>query len=458
MKQPPVGPNLAGFKAQIPAPVIPAPSCSGSDAALSYPLALPVPYAPSLASKRPKPQMPMSSFIELEYYCVRGRGAPVAALAWETPPPYELALPNLSIRAVIPRVEPLPKKPKARPKLPVEVLPIERLPKTGSRRLVKKYWPKAIAASIIVLVSVWFGSRALSPSQQAVNRDVIKDFGAPGSRSAARAQAPDHVNPVVWARKQIEKRAAVQVTDTFKQGMAAWGAPKGWVPGWSRHPDGYVRPGQLALFQPTATFTDYRLEFFGQIEDRGMGWAVRARDQRNYYAMKFKVLAGGLRPVLAMVYYPVVKGKPGHKVEVPLSVMIHANTPYHVAVKISGNRLTASVEGQEVESWTDEVEPSGAVGFFTEPGERARLYWMKVYKNDDWLGRVCGFLAGNSVEEPLQTAWLNRPAAPLPLPGNRVPLRPEPAVFVLEKVDFSRRGGPHGTGAPSNERIRPWNS
>jgi hypothetical protein len=335
----------------------------------------------------------------------------------------------------------------------VEVLPIANTPKTRARRLAK-YWPGAIAATLIVAASVWFGSRALNPPiERAVNRDVVTDFGAP----APHAQAPQHLSPVVWARKKIEARAAVQFTDTFKQGMAAWGSPKGWLPGWSRNPDGYVHPGQLALFQPTAGFADYRLEFFGQIEDRGMGWAVRAKDPHNYYAMKFKVLAAGLRPVLSMVYYPVVAGKPGHKVEVPLSVMIHANTPYHVAVKVSGKRLTASVEGQEVESWTDDVEPTGSVGFFTDPGERARLYWMKVYKNDDWLGRICAFLSGNSVEEPVETAWLHRPATPLPLPGNFVPLRPEPVIFSREKDDFSRSGFLRMV-ATNIERIRPWNS
>ena len=60
-----------------------------------------------------------------------------------------------------------------------------------------------------------------------------------------------------------------------------------------------MRPGQLALFRPSATFTDYRLEFFGQIESKSMDWAVRARDAKNYYAMKFKVAEPGIRPVIA---------------------------------------------------------------------------------------------------------------------------------------------------------------
>jgi hypothetical protein len=444
MKQLPAGPPLAGFKIPALAPAVPASVYSGSDVPLSHPLALPAPFAPSLASKRPRPQMPMSSIIDLEYYCARGRGVPVAALTWEPVLRVQIALPRLALKAIIPPVERVRRRADGLPRPPAEVLPMAK-PKMSARRLFAKYGPAAIAASLILFVSIWFGTR---PTQQAVNEKVIAD-------TSAAAPAQERVSPVVWAKRVIERRATVQVTDTFKQGMAAWGVPKGWVPGWSRHPDGYVRPGKLALFQPTATFTDYRLEFFGQVEDRGMGWAVRARDPRNYYAMKLRVLAGGLRPVLEMIYYPVVAGKPGHQVKVPLSVMIHANNPYHVAVKIAGNRLTASVEGQEVDSWTDEVEPSGAVGFFTEPGERARLYWMKVYKNDDWLGRVCSFLAGNSVEE--QTAWLNRPATLLPHQGNLVPLFPEPSILSRER-DNLLRGGLHRTGATSQERIRPWNS
>jgi len=387
----------------------------------------------------------MSSFIELEYYCVRGRGVPMAALAWEAAPRAEISLPRFSLKAVIPSVEPVHTRKPGTQGTPVQVLPIAK-PKVAARRLFAKYGPAAIAASLIVTASIWFGTRP-----QAVRPKATAEV------ASSAAAAHGRVNPVVWAKNAIEKRASIQVTDTFKQGMKAWGVPKGWVPGWSHHADGYVRLGQLALFQPTSTFTDYRLEFFGQVEDRGMGWAVRARDPRNFYAMKFKVLAGGLRPVLEMIYYPVVGGKAGHEVKVPLAVMIHANTPYHVAVKVSGNRLTASVEGQQVDSWTDEVEPSGAVGFFTEPGERARLYWMKVYKNDDWLGRVCAFLTGNSVEEAVQTAWLNRPATVLPLPRNLVPLFPEPAALARDRDELSH-GSLRQIEASGHERIRPWNS
>jgi hypothetical protein len=142
----------------------------------------------------------------------------------------------------------------------------------------------------------------------------------------------------------------------------------------------------------------------------------------------------GLRPIIAMVHYPVVGGKKGHKVEVPLSVMVHNNTPYHVSVEVQGNRVITSIEGQEVDRWVDDTLASGGVGFFSEPGERARLYWMKMAANDDFLGKICAYLSGGSVEEPQRIAQ-RRPQeppaeVPQPRPGSALPGSPEEAVLA----------------------------
>jgi hypothetical protein len=144
-------------------------------------------------------------------------------------------------------------------------------------------------------------------------------------------------------------------------------------------------------------FTDYRMEFFGQIESKSIGWVVRAHDPKNYYAMKFTVIQSGLRPLIAMVHYPVTDGHAGKPIETPLmDVMVHNNTPYHVAVTVAGNRIITSIEGQEVDRWIEDQIPSGGVGFYSDAGERARLYWMKVSKNEDFLGKVCAYLSGSA--------------------------------------------------------------
>ena len=37
------------------------------------------------------------------------------------------------------------------------------------------------------------------------------------------------------------------------------------------------QPGELALFKPTLKFTDYRMEFSGQIENKSLAWVVRGK-------------------------------------------------------------------------------------------------------------------------------------------------------------------------------------
>ncbi|MEI9976845.1 MAG: hypothetical protein WDO73_35225 [Ignavibacteriota bacterium] len=180
--------------------------------------------------------------------------------------------------------------------------------------------------------------------------------------------------PISAVRRAIQGRAAVELSDTFHR-MESWGSSAMALPaGWTRHPDGYVHSGQLALYRPTQSFSDYRFEFFGEIEKKGMSWAIRAKDTQNYYGMKMTVIEPGLRPVVAMVHYAVVDGKKMQRVETPLSIMMHNNEPYHVAVDVRGNKVITSIEGQEVDSWTNDSLKVGGVGFFSEVGgERAAL-------------------------------------------------------------------------------------
>jgi len=156
------------------------------------------------------------------------------------------------------------------------------------------------------------------------------------------------------------------------------------------------------------------MDFFGQIENRSMSWVLRGKDDRNYYAMKVGIMEAGLRPVVAMTHYSVVRGVPGRKVQTPLSVMVQNGIPFHISVEVKGNTYTVSIEGQPVDSWSDDSLAAGGVGFFSESGARARIYWMKVSRNDDWLGWLCGHIATSG--RPQEVAWLRSPVS-FELPG-----------------------------------------
>ena len=251
------------------------------------------------------------------------------------------------------------------------------------------FWGKGIAAGIAIGAFISVGTmayrapRGQSPTESAPAVALNMPPGRPGT------------GLVHQVRQAIASRATLEISNDFRSGQQFWdGGRADWGKGWSRHPDGYVKTGGLSLFRPSLRLTDYRLEFMAQIENKSMGWVIRAQDTGNYYAMKFNVVEPGLRPIISVVRYPVVNGKRGRRVEIPLQVMMHNNTPYRVAVDVRGNHFVTSIEGEQVDSFSDDTLRLGGVGFFSENTERARLYWMKITNNDDLLGHICAYLSG----------------------------------------------------------------
>ena len=402
-----------------------------------------VPAAPAAPAARARvvaaPGMPEPGFAPPEFHCENVRGAAVDRLEWYAPNLAPLA-PRIELQPALDRWEDL---------IPRKAARKTRRPGAGIHRVVE-----AIAAGLLVAAGLWFGGGAASMLKKTVaaGQELSAAVVAAPARAFAAPRTAAAKQPLGWVRRVISKRAAVELTDTFHAGMESWNAaPRSWAPGWSPHPDGYVRTGPLALYRPSAVYSNYRLEFFAQIESKSMGWVVRARDPQNYYAMKFTVVEPGLRPIIAMVHYPVVGGRKGHKVEVPLSVMVHNDTAYHVAVEVRGNRVITSIEGQEVDRWTDDTLADGGVGFFSEPGERARLYWMKLAANDDLLGRICAYLSGGSEERSETTAHWRRLESgvdlPQPRPGGAPPARPEEGVLAAAETSPQNF---------RNRRIQSW--
>jgi hypothetical protein len=289
------------------------------------------------------------------------------------------------------------------------ILPIARhLPALARLRQNAPHFVKGVAAAAVVCSILWF-----SWSAKAVRSTVTADRH--------------------WLRDTISKRATLVHDDNFHSGLNLWEGRKNWASSWAYSRDGFMRTGQLALYRPTLKMDNYRLEFFTQIESKSVGWVVRAKDEQNYYAMKLSVTEPGPRPLVSVVRYPVLNGHKGKRVQIPLPIMMHNNTPYHVAVDVKGTRFRAFVEDQEVDSWNDDRLRAGGVGFFSETGEHARLYWVKVSKNTDWLGKLCGFIAGASAAQDSADMW--NPADPN---GSMAALDPGSILDGAKNVDMKR--------------------
>jgi hypothetical protein len=235
-----------------------------------------------------------------------------------------------------------------------------------AKRFTVPSYMKGMAAGLMLASFLWFGSSS------------IKTDGIT-------------MRPGDLIRLTIQRRAVYEVSDNFHAGLASWEG-KGFSKTWAYDKEGFVRPGHLALYKPSHDMSDYKVEFLAQIERKSVGWVFRAEDEQNYYAMKLAVTEPGPRPLVALVRYAVVDGKRESHGETPLQVMMHNNRPYRVSVDVKGNRFLTSIEGQVVDSWSDDRLKSGGVGLFAEGSEKARVYWLKVTKNSDFLGKLCSIL------------------------------------------------------------------
>ena len=413
--------RLPEFDARRLTPEVRKPAKAGPRLVTPEPIATVAVMPPAIGQRQVEPGLPSPGLLPLEYHSQRQRHVPAGRPEWRTPQPALYPPPFLLCPVLEKLEEPAPVQKAARPGFgKLRTMPaVRRTPR--SLMIAGR-----IAAGFLLVAALWVGvanfrgNRPLIAQEEGPAVDVV-----PGNRAGTArvpngaAPAAEKTGPVAWIRRTITNRAALRISDGFRT-MENWdGEAQARPAGWTRHPDGYVNTGALALFRPSLKFTDFRLEFFGQIETKSIGWTVHATNTMNYHAMKLTVVEAGLRPFVALVHYNVVGGKSGRRTETPLNIMVHNNRPMQFDVDVRGSRVVTSIDGEEVDSFVDNTLVAGGVGFFSDAGERARLFWMRVSRNDDWLGHICAVLANGTTEG--STAGLRAPGLPDGAPAPRLP-------------------------------------
>jgi hypothetical protein len=190
----------------------------------------------------------------------------------------------------------------------------------------------------------------------------------------------------------IERRATVEWNESFRSGLKLWRPASSWTV----DAGGYARAAQLAVFVPSRELSNYRLHFLTQIESKGVAWAFRVADARNYYGAELRVSKPGPRPLLDLVRYAVIAGRRQAEVRVPLNVMAHNRLPFQVTLDAHGDSFRVEVEGETVDEWTDGRLQAGGIGFLGDSGSRARIYWVQLASHPDWLGRLCALFTAKN--------------------------------------------------------------
>ncbi|MEO8371076.1 MAG: hypothetical protein ABI806_17970 [Candidatus Solibacter sp.] len=398
--------------------------------------------------------LPQHELAPLEFHTARLRGEPVVRPEWINT---RIALlpPRFALRAALDKLD----EPAAQPKKPVKTPEILNMP-AAKRQPTVFMVAGRVAAAFLLASSLWYGvtnyraPRVNSEDLATTGPAIAREPSGPAAPAAPGAAAPaPSKGAFTWMKDAIAERASLKVAENFKS-IDAWeGSEKARPANWRRHADGYMNSGSLALFSPTLKFKDYRMEFFGQIEQKSIGWTVRSKDASNYHAMKLSVIEAGTRPFVALVQYNVVDGVAGRKTQTPLNIMVHNNRPMQFAIDVKGSHLVTSIDGEEVDSSVDGTLLAGGVGFFSETGERARLYWLRVARNDDWLGHVCAMLA----DTVSTTATLRAPAGPAgPLPG--LPAGEDSLLLGAAWLGLPYLRASRKTQPIKIWRSEPWNS
>jgi hypothetical protein len=219
--------------------------------------------------------------------------------------------------------------------------------------------------------------------------------GAPSTSDGVRTSVASR-----WAGIQstIMRRAAINLADDFRSGLGAWDGSGDWAKSWTYDQAGFVLPGAVALYSPSLLMADYSLEFLGQIERRSLNWVIRARDTRNYYAMRLVLSNSSPMPKASIVRYAVIDGKEGPVTTLPLPMPLNPDSILRIRVEVKGKTFTTWLQGQVIDSFSDDRLARGGVGFFAPKGEKSRLRWVEVSHQYDFLGRLCALLAPYSVQ------------------------------------------------------------
>ena len=199
-------------------------------------------------------------------------------------------------------------------------------------------------------------------------------------------------SPLDQVRDSIRSRAAVDLTEDFRDGLGSWTSRANVRKSWAQDSKGFVRPGVLALYRPTLGLKNYSFEIVTQLEQKALGAAYRVQDWDHYYAVRLRLAKPNPGARIEIVRYSVVDGREIGGVARSLPVQLNTISAHHVRLEAHESEFALFWDGKLVDEWSDGRYPDGGVGLFSGNGERARVLWLEVSKQHDLLGRFCALL------------------------------------------------------------------
>ena len=131
-------------------------------------------------------------------------------------------------------------------------------------------------------------------------------------------------------------------------------------------------PRRISILRDSANLTDFRIDFRAQNIAKAMGWVFRAKDAKNYYAMRLEITQAATSSSSAVLKrFAVIDGQDQLVMRIPLTISVRPGAMYQVRTEGTGRKFTTWISDRKVDEWTDAQFSSGGVGVYNERNEPA---------------------------------------------------------------------------------------
>ena len=191
-------------------------------------------------------------------------------------------------------------------------------------------------------------------------------------RKKAEARREEELRQAKAREEAQRRRQEMHVHEEFTAGLGQWDAPPGWEivkekdsPALKLQGMGFLKKGE--------DWDNYKVEFEVKVTKEAAGWMVRAKDPNNFYLFKLSSDQAKTIPKNSLVKYIFSGGKylnsltrqdvPGAAGVTLLPFKVSNKDFNRVVVVVEGNTITHSIDGVQVDSWTDDTFARGRFGF-----------------------------------------------------------------------------------------------
>jgi len=197
--------------------------------------------------------------------------------------------------------------------------------------------------------------------------------------------------------ERIANRASIHLEEDFSAGLGLWEGEGNWARSWTYDKSGVVRPGRMAIYQPSIPMVDYAFDITAAVERRSISWMVRASSLRNYVAARLNVSGSGPNQRLSFERWTVKEGRVTRRQTMPIQSNLGTVTKVKIHMEVTGNTFATTLQDQAIDVFTDSTHPSGGIGLFSGDGDQPRIYRIELTHQHDFFGKLCSFLAPHPI-------------------------------------------------------------